>query len=101
MQTLPTTLTASEARINLYDMLDEVKTYLRRFVITHKGKPQAVVMPVEDVESWNETLEILSNKKLMTDIRQAEKDRKAGRVYPLRQVIKELSLDERRTYKKS
>ena len=101
MQTLPTTLTASEARINLYNILDEVKMYLRRFVITHKGKPQAVVMPIEDMESWNETLEILSNKKLMADIRQAEKDRKAGRVYPLRQVIKELSLDERRTDKKS
>jgi len=101
MQTLPTTLTASEARINLYDMLGEVKTYLRRFIITHKGKPQAVVMPIEDVESWEETLEILSNKKLMSDIRQAESDRKAGRVYPLRLVIKELKLDERRTYQKS
>ena len=50
-------------------------------------------MPLDEVEGWEETMEILSNKKLMRDIRQAEKDRKAGRVYPLEQVIKELGID--------
>ncbi|MBI3577615.1 type II toxin-antitoxin system Phd/YefM family antitoxin [Candidatus Gottesmanbacteria bacterium] len=86
MQTLPTTLTASEARTNLYDMLDEVKRYLKRFVITHKGKPQAMVLPAEDVESMEETIEILSDSKLMGDIRQSMKDYKSGRYYTLDQV---------------
>lgn len=94
-QTLPSILTVSDARTNLYDMLEEVRKYLRRFIITHHGKPQAVLMPVEDLESWEETLEILSNKKLMRDIRQAEKDWKAGRVYPLEDVLKEAGIDER------
>lgn len=86
MQTLPTTLTASEARINLYDMLDEVKKYLKRFIITHRGKPQAVVLPAEDVESMEETIEALSDTKLMADIRQSMREYKAGKYYTLDKV---------------
>jgi len=93
-QPIPSTLTVSDARTNLYDMLEEVRKYLRRFVITHHGKPQAVLMPIEDLESWEETLDIMSNKKLMRDLKQAEKDRKAGRVYPLEEVEKKLGIHE-------
>ncbi len=93
-QTIPSTLIVSDARTRLYDMMEEVRKYLRRFVITHHGKPQAVLMPVEDLESWEETLDILSNKKLMKDLRQAEKDRKAGRMYSIEEVEKKLKLHE-------
>ena len=97
-QTIPSTLTVSDARTNLYDMMEEVRKYLRRFVITHHGKPQAVLMPVEDLESWEETLDIMSNKKLMKDLRQAEKERKAGKTYPLEEVLKEMGIYESRTH---
>jgi antitoxin YefM len=90
MSTIPSTLTVSDARTNLYDMMEEVRKYLRRFIITHHGKPQAVLMPVEDLESWDETLDIMSNKKLMSDIRQAEKDFKAGKYFTLEDVEKRL-----------
>ncbi len=93
-QLIRSMFTVSDARPNLYDMMEEVRKYLRRFIITHHGKPQAVLMPVEDLESWEETLDILSNKKLMADIRQAEKDRKVGRVYSLEEVEKRLRLHE-------
>lgn len=89
---LPTTLTVSDARANLYDMMESVRKYLKRYVITHKGIPQAVLLPIEDVESWEETLDILSNKKLMRDIRQAEKDFKAGRYSTLEEVEKRLKI---------
>lgn len=92
---IPSTLTVSDARANLYDMMEEVRKYLKRFVITHHGKPQAVLLPVEDLESWEETLDILSNKKLMRDIRQAEKDFKAGRYYTLDEVEQRLQLKEK------
>lgn len=92
MTPIPTTLSVSDARANLYDMMDEVQKYLRKFVITHHGKPQAVLMPVEDLESWDETTEILSNKKLMADLRQSEKDFKAGRYTPIEDVMKELGI---------
>ncbi|KKU85963.1 MAG: hypothetical protein UY16_C0065G0006 [Candidatus Gottesmanbacteria bacterium GW2011_GWA2_47_9] len=56
---------------------------------------------VEDLESWEETLDILSNKKLMADIRQAEKDFRAGRFYTLEEVENELKLKARRTKKRT
>lgn len=92
MSTLPTTLTASEARINLYNMLEEVRKFTRRFTITHRGKPDAVVMPIEDLEGMQETIEILSDKKLMRQIDQGMKDYKAGRFYTLEEVKKRLKL---------
>jgi hypothetical protein len=35
----------------------------------------------EEAEAWEETQEILKNKKLMKSIRAAEKDLKTGKVY--------------------
>ena len=90
MNTLPATISATDARANLYDMIEEVGTNLKRFVIVHKGKPQAVLLSVEDLESWEETLDITSNKALMAQIRKSERDYKAGRVIPLRAVLKKM-----------
>jgi len=80
---LATTIPANEARTNFYQLLDEVGNNLRRFVITHRGKTRAVVMPVEDVEAWEETLEILSDKKMMRDLKESDRDIKNGRVISL------------------
>ena len=64
-------------------MLDEVSNKLRRFTITLRGKVKAVVMPADEVEAWEETLEILSDKKLMLDLKESDKDIKKGRVISL------------------
>lgn len=80
-------MTASEARANLYELIEEVSQNSRRFVITHKGKNRVVMLPEEDIEAWEETLEIMSDKKLMKDIAEGEKDIKAGRVYTLDEVF--------------
>lgn len=91
---LPTILTVSQARDNLYDIVGEAGKGSRAFMITHMGKPSAVVMPIDDFEGWVETLDILSNKKLMKQIRQGEKDLKAGKTHKLEDVIKELGLND-------
>lgn len=89
---IPQNLTVSQARDNLYDLIDEVGLKLRSFIISHHGKPTAVVMPVEDLESWDETLEIMSNKKLMKAIRQGQKDYATGKTVSLEEVEKKLGL---------
>ena len=90
MTPIPTTLTTSDARANLYDMMEQVSKYLTRYTITHKGKPQAVLMPIEDLESWEETLEIMSNPKLMKDLAKARNDAKAGRFVSLAEIEKRM-----------
>jgi len=92
MNSIPTTLTASEARINLYDMLDEVKKFTRRFTITHHGKPHAVIMPIEDLEAMQETIDILSDKKLMKQIDRGMNDYKTGKFHTLEEVKKKLKV---------
>ena len=87
MSTLPTTLTASEARENLYDMLSEVKKYLKRFVITHYGKPQAMVVSMEELENLEETAEILAIPGAKTSINRGIKQAKQERGIPLRKLI--------------
>jgi len=95
MSSLTTTLSASHARKNFYRLLKEVNTKLKRFTITRHGKTQAVVMSPEEVESWEETMEIMADKKLMKDLVQSEKERKQGKVYTHKQVLKELGISQK------
>lgn len=94
MTNLTTTLPASEARSNFYTLLDEVKNF-RRFTITRRGRVAAVIISQEEVESWEETLEIMSNPKLMTEIKKAEKQIKNGATIPHKTMMKELGLTEK------
>ncbi len=92
MNVLSGTLPANVARANFYQILEEVGTDLRRFTITHRGKTKAVVMPIEDVEAWEETLEILSDKKLMTNIKKSKSDYSKGNFITLEEVEKKYNL---------
>jgi PHD/YefM family antitoxin component YafN of YafNO toxin-antitoxin module len=47
------------------------------------------------MESLEETLEILSDKEAMRNIRTAQKDVKEGRVCSWEDALKELSIDEK------
>ncbi|MHB8632225.1 MAG: type II toxin-antitoxin system Phd/YefM family antitoxin [Candidatus Limnocylindria bacterium] len=49
--------------------MDEVETRDERVVITRKGRPAAVLVSQDDLESWQETLEIAADRVFMTDIR--------------------------------
>lgn len=88
MDNLSAVLPASQARANFYDLLDEVSDKLRRFTITLRGKVKAVVMPADQVEAWEETLEIMSNKKLVAQINEGLDDIKHGRVVSLKDYLK-------------
>lgn len=68
-KTLNTILPANKARSNFYRILDEVDRKLRQFTITLRGKKQAVILSADELQGWQESLEILSDKKLTQDIR--------------------------------
>ncbi len=93
MNVLSGTLPANIARANFYQILEEVGDNLRRFIITHRGKTRAVVMPIEDVEAWEETLEILSDKKLMRDIKKSQIDYKKGNFITLDNLTKKYNIN--------
>ena len=65
MKTLP----LSEVKAKLSELVDAVESRDERVVITRKGRPAAVLVSQDDLDSWQETLEITSDRALMTQIR--------------------------------
>ena len=86
------TLPVTEAREKLTELVDEVNDKFEQIEITKNGKPRAVIMSADEFDGWKETLEILSDKQLMKDIKEAEKDFKEGRTITLEQLREELKL---------
>jgi len=82
------TLPLTEARKDLSKIVDEVSTLHEHVTITRQGRPAAVVMSVDEFESWRETIEILSDPEAMAAIERGRRDIRAGRVYPLEEVLK-------------
>lgn len=76
MTTLNTTLPANEARTNLYQILSEVGEKWRQFTITLRGRPKAVMISPEEFASWQETLEIISDKNLVQSIKKGLRSKK-------------------------
>jgi len=81
------TLPLTEARKDFPNIVDEVSAKHEHVVITKRGKPAAVMMSLDEFESWQETLEIMADKAAMAAIGRAERDIKAGRVRSLDEVI--------------
>lgn len=92
MSSIPTTISASKARSNLYTILDEVASKLKRFTITRRGEARAVVIHPDEVASWEETMDILSDTKLVAKILASESERKAGKVVSEKKLLKELGI---------
>jgi len=63
------TLPLSEVKAKLSQLVNEVESRDERVVITRKGRPAAVLISQDDLESWQETFDITSDRALMTDIR--------------------------------
>ena len=76
MPLLNSNLPANVARSNFYQILDEASDGLRQFTVSHRGKPTVVIMSAEEFASWQETLELLSDKKLSASVTRAMKSRK-------------------------
>ncbi|MEX0616472.1 MAG: type II toxin-antitoxin system prevent-host-death family antitoxin [Candidatus Woykebacteria bacterium] len=67
----------SDARTNLPDLVAKVSNSMGRVVITVNGKPRATLVSAEELESLEETAEILSipgaKKSIIEGLRQAKK----------------------------
>jgi prevent-host-death family protein len=77
----------ADVKNRLSEVVDRLEREHGRVVITKHGRPAAVVMSVEDLESLEETLKVLSDPKLMRRVRKAQAEVEAGKT-------EELSKDE-------
>ena len=68
-------------------VIDDVDAHMSRYVISTRGKPKAVLMCVDDYEGWLETLEILSCKDALKDIKEARRELAEGKHYTHEEVF--------------
>ena len=85
-----TTIPLSDARARLSELVDEAVRTHERVEITRNGRRAAVLLSADDFDSLQETLEILSDPKLMQELAEAEEQIARGEVYTLEEVEAEM-----------
>jgi antitoxin YefM len=68
----------ADVKNRLSEVVDKLEREHGRVVITKHGHPAAVVMSIEDLESLEETLDILDSADLLADIRESMADVAGG-----------------------
>jgi antitoxin YefM len=89
-----TTQSLASVKAHFSQVIDDVAGTHERVTVTKNGSPVAVILAVEDYESLMETLEILSDRQAVADIREAEQQMTQGQEYGEEQV--RAALSERR-----
>ncbi len=64
-------LSLAEVKNRLSEVVAQVERDHGRVVITKRGRPAAVVLSIEDLESLEETLDILASQPLLAQIRKS------------------------------
>ena len=91
---MATTQSLASVKAHFSQVIDDVVGTHERVTVTKNGIPVAVILAVEDYESLMETLEILSDRQAVADIREAEQQMAQGQVHGEEQV--RAALAERR-----
>ncbi len=83
------TLSLSEAKMKLSGLVDLIEATEEEIVITRNGKPAAVLISPEELESLKETIAIRSEKPLMDEIRKGlqELKKKKTKLYTLEELF--------------
>ncbi len=86
---MPKTVPVREFRSRLADLLDEVADRREHVTVTRRGRPAAVLVPVDEYEALEETAEILSDEGTLEALRRGLDELAADDVIPLEQVRQE------------
>lgn len=81
------TISATDARAKLYDLLEEVEKLSKRIIITSHGKTKAVLVNADELEGLEETLEVLQDKRAMASIEKSMQEIKDGKLIPAEHVL--------------
>lgn len=81
---MTTNIAISDARANLPDLVTKINKNLERAVITVNGQPKAVIVSIDELESLEETAEVLSSiPGIKKGIETSRKQIKKGEFTPL------------------
>jgi len=89
------TLSLSDVKAHLSELVDRVEGQQDRVTITRNGRPAAVLLSPDDLESLEETLAIMSDPPLMESIAEGREAARQGDVHSLEEI--KTDLDTRRS----
>ena len=82
------TLSLSEAKMRLSELIERVHSTDTEVVITKNGRPAAVLISPDEFEGWKETIAIKSDADLMDEIKKGISVlKKKSRVYTLEELF--------------
>lgn len=78
MLVMSETLPLAQVKAKLSEMVDRVEHTHDRITVTRHGRPVAVLISPEELESLEDTLELLSDPEAMTQLRDSQAAHEAG-----------------------
>lgn len=81
------TIPFSEVKAHLSELADRVETQRDRILVTRNGRPSFVLMSPDELESIEETLDILSDAELVESLRESLQEAAEGKLLRLRDHI--------------
>ena len=88
MKDLPIT----EARHELTSLPDKLHETHETLTVTRRGKPVLAILAWDEYEALVETMEIMSDERLMVSLRQGIREAKQGKLIPWEDVKRKLTL---------
>lgn len=87
METLP----LADVKARLSELVSQVEKQHDQITVTRNGRPAAVVVSIEEWESLQETLEVLSDPEAVAAIAEAREQVARGEVYTTEDVLADLA----------
>jgi len=81
------TIAFTEAKAHLSELVDRTSREHERFVVTRNGVPAAVLLSPDDLESLEETVDVLQDKALLESIRKSRREASEGKRLRLKDRI--------------
>jgi antitoxin YefM len=78
LMTMTSSLPLAEVKSHLSELINRVSSQHERVTVTVHGRPSAVLLAVDDLESLEETIAILSDSEAMRQLAQAEAEIAGG-----------------------
>jgi antitoxin YefM len=73
------TVPFTDAKAHLSELVDKVVGEHQRFILTRNGRPAAVLLSPDELESLEETVEIIQDKRLLESIRRSRREAAQGK----------------------
>ncbi len=82
------TLSLSEVKMKLSELIENVHSTDEEIVITKNGRPSAVLVSPDEFDSWKETVDIKSDVDLMNEIKKGLLAlKKKSKLYTLEELL--------------